>query len=225
MSQVDKKNITEQLSESKFFRNLDKKYSDRLINLGKACKYTKGDYIFLEGDDAEHFCVAVEGIIKIIKTDINGIETVIRVIIDKGELFAEAAIFDMAYYPISAVAISDCTILKIPNKDFSTMLNDPIFSRQFIQNLMNKLKYLTERIVYLTAMSVEERFFRFLINHYGVKYEYNTEMSKKDTALIIGTIPETFSRLLNKLSKKNILIWNNNTIEVINLNYFIKYIE
>jgi CRP-like cAMP-binding protein len=49
---------------------------------------------------------------------------------------------------------------------------------------------------------VEERFIRSLLEQYGKKNEYYIPLSKKDIASAIGTIPETLSRLLNRMRRE-----------------------
>ena len=66
----------------------------------------------------------------------------------------------------------------------------------------------------LPIYDVEERFFRFLNEHYGRKNSYTISISKKDLAAAIGTIPETFSRLIQRLTRRGILRWEGNSLEI-----------
>ena len=59
---------------------------------------------------------------------------------------------------------------------------------------------------------MEDRFFRFLISTYGKKDEYDILIPKKDIASAIGTIPETFSRLILRLTKMGIIAWKKNRL-------------
>jgi len=79
---------------------------------------------------------------------------------------------------------------------------------------MKKQRYLAGRILYLTSFDVEERFFRFLIEHYGTGGTYSVDMAKKDMASAIGTIPETFSRLINRLRGLGVIAWEGQTLTV-----------
>jgi CRP-like cAMP-binding protein len=54
---------------------------------------------------------------------------------------------------------------------------------------------------------VEERFFLFLKEQYGTRESYDIALSKKDIAAAIFTNPETFSRLLQRLRKNHVLVW------------------
>ena len=86
------------------------------------------------------------------------------------------------------------------------------FRRDFIGMLMRKQRYLTERILFLTASDVEERFFLFLEQQYGHRERYTIALSKRDFAAAIGTIPETFSRLLLRLREQGRIRWEGRTL-------------
>jgi CRP/FNR family transcriptional regulator len=73
--------------------------------------------------------------------------------------------------------------------------------------LMRKQRYLAERILYLTTRDVEDRFFDFLAEQYGRRESYDIPLAKKQVAAAIGTIPETFSRLLLRLKAEGIGSW------------------
>jgi CRP/FNR family transcriptional regulator len=79
---------------------------------------------------------------------------------------------------------------------------------------MKKQRYLAGRILYLTAYDVEERFFRFLAEHYGREYSYDIAISKKDLASAIGTIPETLSRLIQRLTSRKVIRWEGSRLEL-----------
>ena len=55
--------------------------------------------------------------------------------------------------------------------------------------LLSRMLYLAERIVYVSAYDVEERFFRFLLERYGKKERYAITMPKKEIASAMGTVP------------------------------------
>jgi CRP-like cAMP-binding protein len=99
-------------------------------------------------------------------------------------------------------------------KSFNSFLENAEFRAEFISVLMKKQRYLAGRILYLTAYDVEERFFRFLAEHYGKNKAYDIAISKKDLASAIGTIPETFSRLIQRLTGRGMIRWDGNRLEL-----------
>ena len=61
---------------------------------------------------------------------------------------------------------------------------------------------------------MEERFFRFLIERYGIRNSYAPDISKKEIASVIGTIPETLSRLLDRLKRQGTISVSGNILQV-----------
>jgi CRP-like cAMP-binding protein len=180
-----------------------------LAMIAKQCrlvKYPKNGLLFLEGDKGTSFFYLSEGIIKIYKTSPSGQETVLR-LQGPGSIFAEVILFESDVYPVSAAAMAQSEVVHIPREHFLKLLDEPRFRNEFIATLMHKQRYLTDRIIYLTSFDVEERFFRFLIEHYGIHEEYTLDLSKKDIASAIGTIPETLSRLFDRLRNREIIAW------------------
>ena len=77
---------------------------------------------------------------------------------------------------------------------------------------MRKQRYLAERVRHLISCDVEERFFLFLEQQYGRREQYSIALSKRDFAAAIGTIPETFSRLLLRLREQGRIRWEGRTL-------------
>jgi CRP-like cAMP-binding protein len=175
--------------------------------------YPKNGILFLEGDKGTSFFFLSEGIVKIYKTSPSGQETVLR-LQGPGSIFAEVILFESDAYPVSAAAMARTVVAHIPREHFLKLLDEPRFRNEFIATLMHKQRYLTDRILYLTSFDVEERFFRFLIEHYGMREEYSIDLSKKDIASAIGTIPETLSRLFDRLRNRGIIAWKGSVLSV-----------
>ena len=199
--------------QSELFRGMSEDALARLAAKGKQCRFEQGDTLFVEGTKGSEFFLLMEGDVRLYKTSPEGQEIALR-IIRPGEIFAEVVIFEDTTYPASAAALSAGSVFAIGRASFAELLEDNRFRNEFITMLMKKQRYLTERILYLTTYAVEERFFRFLLEHYGTSGVYRVDMAKKDIASAIGTIPETLSRLINRLKGLGVLLWEGNTLSV-----------
>ena len=103
----------------------------------------------------------VSGRVQVHKTTPDGREVVIKVLAP-GEVFAEVILFEIERYPATATAIAESLVLRVAKRDFHRLLDQPGFRNDFIVMLMQKQRYLAERIGQVTSQSVEERFFAFL---------------------------------------------------------------
>ena len=206
-------NIVNDLKDSDLFRDLDHKVIEKLAETAKSHTLTTKEILFHEGFDGSHFYILTNGAIRIFKTSYDGKESTIK-IIREGEFFAEAILFGKKHYPASAIATTKSKVIAISKESFWEMLENEKSRNVFIASIFNKMRYLTEQIHRLTSYDVEDRFFNFLINNFGKHNSYNITIPKKDIASAIGTIPETFSRLVLRLSKMGIITWEKSILTI-----------
>ena len=186
---------------------------EKLSQASKLRVLEAGDAVFREGEVRGNCYAMSLGTIKVFQNSMDGKEIIVKMLAP-GDILGEVALFDQGPYPASAIAISPSTIIEIEGKHFLKLLDETQFRNDFIKNILTKLRYLTGKVYSLMAYDIEERFFRYLISEYGIRQEYQIYLSKKDFASAIGTIPETFSRLLARLKDRGDIEWIENTLKV-----------
>lgn len=199
-------NIDESLQNSELFSGLSDEHRKDIKEMGIKMNLEKGKILFSEGDVGQSFYALLSGSVKLYRTTEDGREVIVR-ILTGGEIFGEVILFVNESYPVSSIALEKSIIYSLPKKAFLYLMEQEYFRNEFISVLMRKQRYLSNRIHYLSAYDVEERFFKFLQENYGKKEIYIINLSKKDFASAIGTIPETFSRLIARLKKREIITW------------------
>jgi len=203
----------ELIRNARFFSELSAAACEKLAKLSHRQTVKKRDILFMEGSEGSAIYLLVSGSIQLVKTNMDGKETVIKTV-KQGELFAEVILFEKPRYPVTAIARTEAEVIELPRAGFLNLLNEEEFRNDFMAMLMAKQRYLAERIQQLTSMDVEERFTEFLREHYGEKNSITPDLSKKDIASAIGATPETFSRLLQKLEKRGDFKWSGKSITV-----------
>jgi len=200
------------LSGTEFFGTLTTDSRRKLADICLPKSLKKKEILFLEGDRGVALYLCARGTIQLYKQTSGGQETVIK-IIRPGELFAEIILFEKERYPVSAMALEDSLVYILPRAQFECLLENSGFRKDFLGNLMGKLRYLAEQVQYLTAHDAEARFFRFL-KQLGIEdgKALKITLSKKDMAAAIGATPETFSRLIQRLTKEKKIIWKGREI-------------
>lgn len=199
-------NILQTLQNIDFFRDLDRDSLEILAKGVRALRLSPKEMLFHEGFEGTYFYILLSGSIRVFKTAPDGKESTIKLIYP-GEIFAEAVLFKEVEYPASTVAVEESEIIAIHRNSFMTMMENKKARTVFTGALFEKLRYLTEQIHFLTSYDVEDRFFRFIAENYGKHYRYDITIPKKDIASAIGTIPETFSRLILRLTNRGIIGW------------------
>ena len=204
-------NIRILLQHSDFFKGISDSSIDALVKIAIPKTLNKREVLFFEGQKGHSLFLLVEGTVQLYKNSIDGREVVIKTI-GSGEIFGEVILFEKDSYPVSACAIEKSTVYLMPKRQIVCLFQREQFRNDFIRMLMEKQRYLTDKILSLTAFDVEERLFLFLEEQFGKNVEYTINLTKKDVAAAIGTLPETLSRVLMRLKKQNVLVWKENKI-------------
>jgi len=215
--------LLNKLKKAELFSELNDSAINLIISHGKIKKTNENELLFFEGEEGIYFYILLEGMIKLYKSTEDGKEIIIR-LVKPGQNFAEVILFEHNNYPVNAQAIKSSSLFIISKNEFMKLLQEKEFNLNFTSMLFKKMRYLAEKVKFLSGYDVEERFIRFLIEHYGMKSKIHVDLTKKEIAEAIGTIAETFSRMIKRLKNKNILKWENNIIDI-DINYIKSIIE
>lgn len=199
------------LAQTHFFRELGEESRRALAAVAVPRTYRRRETLFCEGEEGQAMFLLNRGRVQLIKRGRGNAEVVIRTV-KAGETFAEIILFEQRRYPVTAVALTECTVFLFYRRDLRALLAREDFRDDFIASLMRRQRYLAERVVELTTTNVEERFWRFLREQYGDAPRIEIEMTKKDVAAAIGATPETLSRLLKRLAADGRLLWKGRLI-------------
>lgn len=209
------------LDFTELFGGLSDKSKKMLSEIAIAKNLLKGSVLFHEGDKGFALYILGSGSIQLSKAGPGDKEVVVK-IIQPGEVFAEAILFEKDNYPVTAVALKLSTVFILPKNQFYCLLDNQNFRNDFIVFLLHKQRYLTERLMQFQSQEVDQRFFMFLKNQFGMKEKIIPGISKKDMAAAIGTTPETLSRLLFRLKQDGLLQWEGKEI-IISKKYWENY--
>ncbi|MBN1585946.1 MAG: Crp/Fnr family transcriptional regulator [Candidatus Omnitrophica bacterium] len=201
------------LPQLDFFKGLSQETQKALASICVRKGLQRKEVLFREGDRGQGLYLLESGSVQLYKTGSEGKEVVIKVL-KPGELFAVVVLFEQENYPVSALALQDSLVYLMPRQDFHTLLDNADLRNDFIRSLLQKQRHLADRILQLSSEDIEERLRRFLEDHYGEKPIITPALSKREVAAAIGTVPETLSRLLQKLKSEGRLVWEEKIIHV-----------
>jgi CRP/FNR family transcriptional regulator len=205
--------IVKIIEKNDYFKDLNRENKALLAEIAVPRRLKKRETVFMEGDKGHALFLCAEGAVQLVKTSQNGQEVVIKVV-GPGEVFGEVILFGKDRYPASASALENTLVYLLPKIQFHCLLENGEFRNDFISILLQKMRYLAERIQYLTAHDVEDRFWKFLTEHYGGRKSFAVSLSKKDMSAAVGTTPETFSRLVLRLKNEGKLKWEGKKITI-----------
>jgi CRP/FNR family cyclic AMP-dependent transcriptional regulator len=93
-----------------------------ILNSGRAVKenFNAGDYIFREGDIPQYYYQVVTGKVKL--NTFHGAKEFIHGVYLDYSCLGESMLILGKPYPMNAVALTDCVVLKVNSKDFFVLL-------------------------------------------------------------------------------------------------------
>jgi len=163
----------------------------------------KGKRIFSEGDNGEGFYVVASGQVKIFKISPEGKEHILN-IYGPGNSFGEVAVFSGEQFPANAETLLKSHLLFFPRSAFVALISgNPSLCMNLLADLSLRLRQFTIQIENLTLKEVPGRLASYLLylsDEEGQGDSLTLNISKGQLASLLGTIPETLSRILSKMS-------------------------
>jgi CRP/FNR family transcriptional regulator len=170
--------------------------------------YGRGELIFSEGDDGNGFYVILAGSVKIFKVSPDGKEHILH-IFAAGQAFGEVPVFAGEHFPANAEALEETRALFFPRAAFVALLEkNPALSLKLLADLSLKLRQFTIQIENLSLKEIPARlatYLLYLAEEQGRSDLVHLRISKGQLASLLGTIPETLSRIFAKLSAQRLI--------------------
>lgn len=208
------------LKNTRLFHEMDDNSLTEICKSAVRRSIGKGEAIIYEHDPAVAFFVVVSGKVKVYKLSSDGKEQIL-LLAGEGDSFAEAAMFSGGQYPASAQALVDTELIVLNRDRFLNLLRqNPDLALNMLARMSQLLHKLTDLVESLSLDDVTTRLAHFLIDRIDDKTEGGSpvlELDEKKSVLaaLLGTIPETLSRSLAKLSKDKIISVNGSQIKIL----------
>ena len=209
-------NYTQILKTCPFFAGLSDDDMEALMGIARVRESSRGELLFSDGEKAVGFFVVLDGKVKVYKLSPEGKERILH-IIHPGGTFAEAAIFADGLYPAYAEPLQSSKLLFLPKEGFLNLLMDNgRISINMIAGLSKFLRQFANQIEDLTFKDVPSRLARYLMDlSEGVKVSVELPISKSQLASNLGTVSETLSRTLRKLSEDDLISVSGKKVEIL----------
>lgn len=201
-------NLQSTISSNRLFQGLPEDELAAIEKIVVSKRYGRGETIFFEGDDGNGFYIVAEGKVKIFKMSLQGKEQILH-IFGPGEPFGEVPVFHGQPFPATAEALGKTTVLFFPRKEFvEVVTKSPSIALNMLAMLSMRLRRFTSQIESLSLKEVPARLSSYLL--YLSEEQGNTdtvelEISKGQLASLLGTIPETLSRIFGKMSDEGLI--------------------
>ena len=194
--------MIEQLTAIPLFQGLCQEDLEALVTIVMTHNCKRGQVIFSEGDEAIGFYVVLAGRVKIFKLSVEGKEQILH-IYGPGHTFGEVPVFEGKSFPASSMALEKSSILFLPRNKFVDLITiTPGLGMNLLADLSRRLREFTVQIENLSLKEVPARLAAYILtlaSEQKNKKQVTLPISKAQLSNLIGTTPETVSRILKKM--------------------------
>ena len=191
------------------------------LDRGKfAHEYHRGQVIFYEGNPPLAFYCIRSGVVKLYKSGKRDRRVAIR-LLGSGEVLGYRAILANEPYAATAEAVERTVVCAIAKDAFEEILRDDTqLAFRLIAKLATELRISEDELVSRTQRPVRQRTARFFLwviealqNKSEDKNRITLPLLREEMAQMIGTTPETLSRVLREFTTRKILKIDRKTAE------------
>lgn len=199
--------VAKTLPSIPLFAGLSPAQYEAITRIAVRRSFPKGETIFSEGDEGTGFYVVLTGRVKICKVSVEGKEQILH-LFGSGEPFGEVSVFTGQGFPADAVTAVDTTLLFFQRSAFVGLIRrDPALALNMLAQLSLRLRYFAGLIEDLSLKEVPGRLAKYLLylSAEGSDGRISLDVSKGQLAALLGTIPETLSRILTKMNRQGLI--------------------
>ncbi len=206
------------IQSSMLFKGLSEELLHRVSRISREKTFKRGETIFFEGDEATGFYMVSKGKVKIFKMSMDGREQILH-IYGPGEPFGEVPVFHGQPFPANAVTMISSTLLFFPREEFVDLVRDtPTLALSMLAMLSLRLRRFAAQVESLSLKEVPSRLAAHLV--YLTEEQKRTDkvvldIPKGQLASLLGTSPETLSRIFAKMSEEGVIRVDGKTIALL----------
>jgi len=207
------------LARIPLFQNLSEDAVSKLEDILIQREFSKNEKIFTEGDESSGFYIICRGRVKVFKLSSEGKEQILHIVGPK-ELLGAVSAFAGNPYPANADTMEKTVAYFFPRRDFLALIRkEPSIVMNMMANLAMRLQHFTRVIENLSLKEVPGRlaaYLLYLCRRSECAEVIEIDVSKGQLASLLGTIPETISRILKKLSERKIVSVSGRKLKLLN---------
>jgi CRP/FNR family transcriptional regulator len=220
--------LGEWLGSTSLFSGVEGEHLRDLSGIAMVVSCKRRAHILSTGDPGDGFYLVKEGRVKVFMLSPDGKEQILH-IIGPGESFGEVAVFAGQSFPAHAVALENSRLVFLPRDDFVALVSaNPALALNLLAALSQRLRQFAKMIDALSLKEVPGRLAAHLLylnKKQATPDHLCLELSKTQLASLLGTIPETLSRILSKLQRAGLITIAGSEITILNRQRLVELAE
>ena len=207
------------MAETPLFGGMNSGKLEQIARIAMEKTYDRGQPIFWDGDDGTGFYIVISGSVKIYKVSPEGKEQILH-IYGPGQPIGEVPVFTGNHFPANAQAVVKSRLLFFPRQDFIALITaHPSLALNMLAVLSMRLRQFTVQVENLSLKEVPARLADYLIylsKEQATDFLIRLPVSKGHLASLLGTIPETLSRIFSKMSAQGLIQVSGSDVRILN---------
>jgi CRP-like cAMP-binding protein len=207
-----------------YFRSVPADHVQALASRLRERHYQAGDMIFRKGDTSEGLGVVLRGRVRTVTTSPEGREQVLKMF-GPGRTFADLAVFDNEPQPAEAIAVSETTVVFIPQGDLLRLLTrHPDAAIEVIRLFASRLRAYKQMVEDLSLRPVVARVARLLVDRargaqtlVEESASSSPEYTQDEMAALVGSVREVVQRALKTLEHAGLIQMTRGRIQIIDV--------
>ncbi|WP_028583255.1 Crp/Fnr family transcriptional regulator [Desulfogranum mediterraneum] len=208
------------LKTSMLFSGLSDPQLEALARIARVKSVARGETIFFEGEQANGFYMVARGKVKIFKMSLGGREQILH-IFGVGEPFGEVPVFHGNPFPASASTLEASEVLFFPRSEFVELVTtNTSLALSMLAMLSMRLRRFATQVENLTLKEVPGRlasYLLYLVEEQGREDQVILDVPKGQLANLLGSTPETLSRIFAKMKEEGLIQVQGKTIQLLDL--------
>ena len=176
----------------------------------RTAEYSRGEVVFSQSAAADSLYYLSKGAVILRVVSSSGKEAIVA-ILGAGDFFGEGCLTGQAFRTSSAVAMTDCSIVRLEKLRALQLIRDaPVVSELFLRFLLSRNRRMEDNLVDQLFNSSEKRLARLLLQLAKYHREDRPEgvipkLSQETLAEIVGTTRPRVSRFMNRFRKLGLI--------------------
>lgn len=171
--------------------------------------YAPGEFVFHQGEEARRFHVLHSGMLKLFRSTAEGRDQTVH-LVESGDPFCLCSLYGAKILPVSALTMSACEVVAFSVKSMEKQLRrSPLVLLNIVRVLNTRLMHSYQMIEDLALRNIHQRVASFLLHAARVRggdsLRVTLLVSRQEVAKILGTTPETISRVLARLCQDGLI--------------------
>lgn len=202
--------VIAQLRSHHLFKAMNEEQFDQLLRISRLKSLTPEQILFQHGDELTHIYYVYDGAIKLCRSTRKGNEKIIE-LIDDGKSFAIGVLFDGSpTYPVTAIAMRPSIVVSVKASQYLEVLKKSnALCINMLGHLSKRLHWMLRELDNQTLHNASFRIIDYFISQVAdteiTEYDLCLTIPKRDIASRLSIKPETLSRTLKSLLKKDLI--------------------